>query len=530
MPRFDFTRREFLVGLGSAYWTLNLSGCASLSESELATEVKSSGDFGPVDRTLGDVAPLEFFGDAPSRPHDVFLRSLASRWTSSVKPEPERVPVVIIGAGVGGLTAAYELRDLKPVVLEQAARVGGNAKAQSWKGIDYSIGAAYLSDPELGSPLHRLLIEDLKIDDIAPLKHGADPVWLRGKLVAAPAFEKLKKLSEDYLKGKKPYPNIPERDGTARLAMNRLDRASLKDYLAKEIGDLPQDVALYLEKFCHAAFAARPEEISAAAGINFLAAEDAGIRVANGGNAAILERLYQRLVTQNGSDTVRCETLVTSIEVKDKEVLVTYLTSDGVEKKIIAKSAIVAIPKFIARHLIKGLENDRLKAMYRMRYRSYLVANMMFKKDITQKFYDMYLMSDASASDLVSADYAKPVQDASVLTFYRPIPHDGARVGLLEEGAFAKYRAEFEGLFLSGLGKELGLKKEDLADLRLARWGHPVVLAQKGFLKERIPERVSAPFQERVFFAQQDNWCLPCFETAALEAIHYSTFVRRVVG
>jgi len=46
-------------------------------------------------------------------------------------------PVVIIGAGPAGLTAAYELvrQGIRPIVLEKADKVGGLARTETYKGV-----------------------------------------------------------------------------------------------------------------------------------------------------------------------------------------------------------------------------------------------------------------------------------------------------------------------------------------------------------------------------------------------------------
>jgi len=51
-------------------------------------------------------------------------------------------PVVVIGAGPAGLTAAYELikRGVQPVVLEKADKVGGLARTEVYKGYRFDIG------------------------------------------------------------------------------------------------------------------------------------------------------------------------------------------------------------------------------------------------------------------------------------------------------------------------------------------------------------------------------------------------------
>ncbi len=54
----------------------------------------------------------------------------------------EHHPVVIIGAGPAGLTAAYELvrMDLSPIVLEKGDKVGGMARTETYKGYRFDIG------------------------------------------------------------------------------------------------------------------------------------------------------------------------------------------------------------------------------------------------------------------------------------------------------------------------------------------------------------------------------------------------------
>ncbi len=53
-----------------------------------------------------------------------------------------RHPIVIIGAGPAGLSAAYELveRDIRPIVLEKADEVGGLARTEIYKGYRFDIG------------------------------------------------------------------------------------------------------------------------------------------------------------------------------------------------------------------------------------------------------------------------------------------------------------------------------------------------------------------------------------------------------
>ena len=61
---------------------------------------------------------------------------------SAATPAHDRDPLIVIGAGPAGLTAAYELvhYGVKPIVLDQDERVGGLAQTVEYKGFRFDIG------------------------------------------------------------------------------------------------------------------------------------------------------------------------------------------------------------------------------------------------------------------------------------------------------------------------------------------------------------------------------------------------------
>ena len=60
---------------------------------------------------------------------------------------PERRDVVIVGAGVAGLTAAHLLRDLSPLVLEASGRAGGRVCSVQRGDLALSVGAHMFPAP-----------------------------------------------------------------------------------------------------------------------------------------------------------------------------------------------------------------------------------------------------------------------------------------------------------------------------------------------------------------------------------------------
>ena len=88
-------------------------------------------------------------------------------------------PVVIIGAGPAGLTAAYQLskQNISSIVLEKADKVGGISRTETYKGYRFDIGG------------HRFFT---KVDEV-------NQVWQE---ILGGEFIKVPRLSRIYYQGK----------------------------------------------------------------------------------------------------------------------------------------------------------------------------------------------------------------------------------------------------------------------------------------------------------------------------------------
>lgn len=79
--------------------------------------------------------------------------------------QSDRFPVVILGGGPAGLTAAYQLveKNVRPLVLEKGDQVGGLARTESYKGYRFDIGGHrfYTKVPEIQRLWEQLLGDDL---------------------------------------------------------------------------------------------------------------------------------------------------------------------------------------------------------------------------------------------------------------------------------------------------------------------------------------------------------------------------------
>ncbi len=550
------SRRQILALGGTGAATLLLTRCAGMAgRPSRAAASPLNLPFSPIDRTLAEVAPAAFAGEEPEPAHSILWDREAFLASAPAAGEPEGVPLAIVGGGIAGLATAWLLRGHRPVVLERAPRFGGASRGESWRGIDYATGAAYFIRPEEGSPIAGFLDEL----DLSPrIKTEEDPVVLGGRRFnafwegtsTATGAAQIRRLARHFQavledeEGQR-FPDIPVRDPARRAHVDALDRRSFSDYLQEVAGGpLHPHAAAVIEHYCWSSLGASMAEVSAAAGLNFYASEFGEVCVLPGGNAAVAERLVDRLVTALPPGHLRPGCLVVDVQVGDEEVLVRYADAAGRLHTLAARAAVLACPKFVAGKILREVEGRRLAAIARLRYRAYLVANVLLAHGVRHDFYDLFLAGQGSApyadveaaavrqgvTDVVLGTWARPQRDRTVLTLYRPLPFDGGRAAVFDEDSYSTFHSQFVAQLEREILPLVGARPADVVDLRLARWGHPLPVAEVGFIADRLPEVLGSPFRRRVFFAQQDTWALPAFETAVTEALLAGPRVTRVLA
>lgn len=551
-----FTRREVLALAGSGAATLLLTRCAGPGSPTARTESPSlSLPFGPIDRTLGDVAPAAFSGEEPEPAHRILWDRDAVLAAAEPPDSAERVPLVIVGGGISGLATAWLLRQHRPLVLERSPRFGGSSRGEAWRGVDYAIGAAYFIRPDEGSPIEGFLDE---LSLTPRVKTEEDPVILSGKrydafwdgsstVAGATQIRRLARHFQAVLDEEEGqvFPDIPVTDPARRPHLDALDRRSFHDYLQEVAGgSLHPHAASVIEHYCWSSLGASMSEVSAAAGLNFYASEFGEVCVLPGGNAAVAERLVERLAAALPPGHLRPGCLVADVQAGDDGVLVRYADASGAVRTVAANAVVLACPKFVAGKIVRDLEPSRLAAIARLRYRAYLVANLLLDRGVGHDFYDLFLAGDGTApyadveaaadaqgaTDVVLGTWARPHRDHTVLTLYRALPFDGGRAAVYDEDSYGTYRSQFARQVERDILPLVGARPGDIADLRVARWGHPLPVAEVGFIADGLPEALGAPFRDRVFFVQQDTWALPAFETAVTEAILAAPKIDRGLG
>lgn len=218
--------------------------------------------------------------------------------------------LVIIGAGISGLTAAHKTKGKLDVeVIEKEPRPGGASKRNCWEGIYYSLGAAdtgptYEAEIEgkktnfLENLFQELHIQWKKVPDPGfAVKHGnqliVDP--LHSQSVKDRLINDFKNSFED---AQNRLESIFEEYGRPIIPLEASPNKTMeldKKTLAQIFEGISNPFRSYLQTFSNATFGAPASEISALKGIYYLSRE-MGIRYAcPGGNACVAEKLAQEL-------------------------------------------------------------------------------------------------------------------------------------------------------------------------------------------------------------------------------------------
>lgn len=500
-------------------------------------------------------ASLDFNGDNIDRPHDILWNLDGYLKKKGGIPLPtEKRKVVVVGGGMAGLIAAYELRELNPVVLEQDKNFGGNSKGETYGSATFSIGAAYITIPDEGSEID-LFLKDIGLKD--EMKHETPEET---------KFTYKKSLMTDFWKGvtdpknaqefikvdtelrriyEEAYPDIPWTSDSAitKEEYLYLDSITFEKWLELKFGKVHPHVLEYFQLYCWSSFNGSIEELSALQVLNFVAAEVDGVLALPGGNAAIAQRLFDRIQQATTANSLRANAFVLKVQKKENnKIWVTYEDGLGVIKTIEAETCIVASPKFVAKLIVQDLPADQVKLMDDLSYRGYIVGNAIFNQKFESKGFDVYCFEGEKPempaamrpvkrafSDVCFGTWAQDDDTQNgVLTVYKAIPYDGGRQFLFSPIAHDKHKKIINDE-LKNFAQTVGVDYSALKGLRMTRWGHSLPVANKDLIQSGYLERMSRPLGDKIFFANQDNWANPAFECSFAAALAAAIEVRRVL-
>jgi oxygen-dependent protoporphyrinogen oxidase len=309
---------------------------------------------------------------------------------------------VVIGGGIAGLAAAWDLRNRDVVVLEGAGRLGGRIRSEARGPYWLNLGAHVFSGP--GSATGRL-VADVGVESVTVPGHLA-ALELNGRLLVggrpelypfrlplrpaeraalARAGVRLRIAVARYERVARARPGESPADTRRRLLAHGDDR-TFSDWL----GPLPGDADLMFRATVTRS-TAEPEEITAGAGTGYFAlvwSSGSGLSRNIVGGAQVLidgiaAELPGRIVTDADVQEV----------VQENDLVRVRYRAAGVDRELCARHAIVAVKAYDAARLIRDLPADTSSALTSIPYGPTVVMAMLTNETRPMPWDDLYALA-----------------------------------------------------------------------------------------------------------------------------------------
>jgi len=337
----------------------------------------------------------------------------------------ERHEVVVIGGGIGGLAAAWALRDRDVVLLEAEDRLGGRIYSKKRGAHWMTVGAHFIGG--LDSPVGQIAAE-LGLETIRAEGEMAT-VWMGGKLVRGGRFEtypfrlplslggrislirtglrlmlanrRVRRIIDDPLHGHDGFDGeVVEAPGDAEL-----DAKSFADVL----GRMHPQVELIMRTMVNRV-TAETHEMSGHFGasvVGNLWADAAMLReTIPGGLSEVVDamsaRMGNRLVTGAPVETV--EHSPDGVTVRAQQ--------GGEDVTIQADYVIMATPAPITRRMVSGLSEDKAAALDAVRYGPYIIMSAITDEPGPMPYDDIYMVGVIDRSFCMFYNLMNPLRKA----------------------------------------------------------------------------------------------------------------------
>ena len=457
-----------------------------------------------------------FVNDDYSRGHQLRDRS---RFTSPTRTE--KLPLVIVGGGIAGLSAAWRLlkrgfRDF--ILLEMEAQAGGNSRSGQNDISAFPWGAHYVPVPNTRATLVRELFEDLGLvhDGVWEERHlcfsPQERLFIHGRwqedLEPAYDADQMKRFESRIREFRASGQfTIPMSDGARP---SDLDSLTMAHWMRRERFDSPY-LNWYIDYACRDDYGALARDTSAWAGIHYFASrepEEKGPLTWPEGNGWLVKRLLERVGTH-----VRTDAIVHRI-VKDK----TRWRVFAKDTEYVAESVIFAAPTFIAPYVI-----DPAPVIPKREYSPWLTANLTIERPPAENGVELAwdnVIYDSPALGYVVATHQSLAThiDRSVWTYYWSLAEGSpaANRKLLIEKDWAYWKEAI----LHDLERAHPDIRQCISRIDIARFGHAMARPTPGFLS------LHEPRPDRLWFANSDLSGFSIFEEAQYRGVKAADAVR----
>lgn len=446
-----------------------------------------------------------------------------------------RVPVVIVGAGVAGLCAAWRLRKRgfrDFVVLEMHAEAGGNSRSAENEVSGYPLAAHYVPVPNRESTLVRELFDEFgvmrdgKVDErylcFAPQErlflHGRWQEGLEPEIaVSARDREQYRRFDDRIREFRATRQFTIPIDAGARAS--ELDRLTMAAWLDREKFDSPY-LRWYVDYACRDDYGARAWDASAWAGIHYFAGrehEDKGPVTWPEGNGWLVRELMKRV-----GEHVRTGATVHAISPNGSRLRVLAGNADYE-----AELVIFAAPTFLAPHIVEGAPSA-----HDFVYSPWVTANLTLDRPPRERgsepAWDNVVYDSPSLGYVVATHMTLRTRvDRTVWTWYQALADgDPAQNRRMMLGADWRHFAEY---ILRDLERAHPDIRECVSRIDVLRIGHAMARPIPGFLTSESRRRW-ASLSGRVLYANSDLSGLSIFEEAQHRGVRAADRALAILG
>jgi glycine/D-amino acid oxidase-like deaminating enzyme len=436
---------------------------------------------------------------------------LRSRGPFRTPARRERVPLVIVGGGMAGLSAAWQLarrgfRDF--VLLEMEQQPGGVSRWGENAITAFPWGAHYVPVPGPASLLIRELLADLgvlvdgKWDERHLCFSPQERLFLHGRWQDGiePETAATRRDHEQYRRFRDRIGEF-RASGRFTIPMERaggvpaaaLDHLSMADWMRREGFDSPY-LNWYVNYACRDDYGALAAETSAWAGIHYFASrepDEKGPLTWPEGNGWLVRRLVARL-----SAHLRTATPVYRIAREG-----THLRVLTEETEYLAEAVIFAAPTFLAPYIVAGAP-----PVGGFEYSPWLTANLVIERPprerMTEPAWDNVIYQSPALGYVVATHQSlRTHQDRSVWTYYWALAEGPAprnrKLLLTTDWNYWKEA------ILTDLERAHPDIRQCVSRIDIMRLGHAMVRPRVGFLSS--PERLRlAAARGPLVFAHSD--------------------------
>ena len=462
-----------------------------------------------------------------------------------------RVPLVIVGGGVAGLTAAWRLQNsgFKDFVLiELESAPGGTSRSGSNRLISFPWGAHYIPAPmKENAPLVSLL-EEMGV--VEGKDKNGEPVigeqflcrdpeervfykgrWYEGLYLHAGESEDDKQQYQKFntevdhwiawhdAKGRRAF-TLPVSACSDDAEVTALDRLSMSEWMDQRGLTSPR-LRWWVDYACRDDYGMTLEQTSAWAGLFYFCSrvvapenESQSLITWPEGNGRLVQHLFEKVKTN-----IQLDRAVIELIPMDDGVDVVTIDRDGrTPRGFHADRVIFAAPQFVARYVIRPFRDNPPPHIAEFHFGAWMVANLTLKdrpKAGSQRDFplawDNVFYESPSLGYVVATHQRGLDRGPTVLTYYYPLCDENtrlARTRLLE----TDWRG-WADIALTDLSRAHPDIRNLVERLDVMRWGHAMIRPRTGFMWGTARREAAKPFRS-IHFAHSELSGVALFEEA----------------